>query len=196
MIEEIKKDFKNAQELLESFIQDDHNWEKIEKAGIIMVQSLKAGNKIISCGNGGSLCDAVHFAEELTGRFHNDRSALPAIAISDPGHITCVANDFGFEYIFSRAIEALGKPNDVLLAITTSGTSKNIINAAATAKKNNMSVVSLTGKSGGVLSAVSDVEICVPMSDYSDHTQEIHMVIIHALVHIIELSLFNNIKKI
>ena len=189
IIDEIKADFQKAREVLGDFILKHENWGKIEKAGNLMVQALKSGNKIISCGNGGSMCDAIHFAEELTGRFHNNRPALPAIALGDPGHITCVSNDFGFEFIFSRSIEALGKPGDVLLAISTSGISKNIINAVEAAKKTGMYVVSLTGKSGGVLTSASDVEICVPMEFYSDRTQEIHIIIIHALVHFIELAL-------
>src|SRR5690606_28414581 len=127
LINQIKENFRQAQEVLEAFISDPQSWEAIEKAVKLMVQALEIGNKIISCGNGGSMCDAMHFAEELTGRFHNDRIPLPALSICDPSHITCVANDFGFNYIFSRMVDALGKPGDVLLAISTSGNSQNVI---------------------------------------------------------------------
>src|ERR1035437_11185017 len=122
--DQIKDNFLQAQEVLENFISDPETWQKIEEAGELMVHSLRSGKKIISCGNGGSLCDAMHFAEELTGRFHDDRRPLPAISISDPSHITCVANDFGVDYIFSRTVESLGNPSDVLLAISTSGDSQ------------------------------------------------------------------------
>lgn len=186
--DQIKNNFIQAQELLENFISEPGTWEQIENAGELMVRALKSGNKIISCGNGGSLCDAMHFAEELTGRFHNDRNPMAAIAISDPSHITCVANDFGFDYIFSRTIEAIGKPGDVLLAISTSGDSQNIINAIESARNNDMKIVGLTGKSGGKMGKLTDAEIRVPYYGYSDRIQEIHIKVIHSLVHYIELS--------
>lgn len=189
IIDHIKENFQQAQKVLDRFISNPENWKKFDKAGEIMVQALKSGNKIISCGNGGSLCDAMHFAEELTGRFQNDRQPLPALAISDPSHITCVANDFGLEYIFSRTVEALGNPGDVLLAISTSGNSQNIVNAILSAKRIGMKVVGLTGKTGGQMAAMCDVEIRVPHEGYSDRVQEIHIQVIHSLVNYIELSL-------
>jgi D-sedoheptulose 7-phosphate isomerase len=192
MIENIKKDFTDALYSLETFIHDDQNWDAIGTAGKIMVEALKKGNKIISCGNGGSLCDAMHFAEELTGRFHESRVPLPAIAISDSTHITCVGNDFGFEFIFSRSVDALGNNNDVLLAISTSGSSKNIVNAAIHARKKGMSVIALTGRRNSILSEMSNVEICAPFGEYSDRAQEIHIIVIHSLIHYIELSLLNH----
>src|SRR4249920_2777637 len=130
----IENNFKEAQQVLEKFISDNKNITAIEKAGQLIVASINNGGKIISCGNGGSMCDAMHFAEELSGRFRDDRKALPAIAISDPSHITCVGNDYGFDKIFSRYIEALGNKGDVLLAISTSGNSANILNAIQAAK--------------------------------------------------------------
>jgi D-sedoheptulose 7-phosphate isomerase len=187
--DQIKNNFLQAQEVLENFISDPVTWQKIEEAGELMVHSLRSGKKIISCGNGGSLCDAMHFAEELTGRFHDDRKPLPAIAISDPSHITCVANDFGVDYIFSRAVESLGNPGDVLLAISTSGDSQNIINAIESAHKRDMKIVGLTGKSGGKMAKLTDVEIRVPYYGYSDRIQEIHIKVIHSLVHYIELGM-------
>jgi len=189
IIDQIKDNFLQAQEVLDNFISNPETWQKLEKAGNLMVQALKSGNKIISCGNGGSLCDAMHFAEELTGRFQKDRRPLPALSISDPSHITCVANDFGFDFIFSRTVEALGKPGDVLLAISTSGDSQNVINAINSAKKTGMKVVGLTGRSGGQMASMCDAEIRVVHNGYSDRIQEIHVLVIHSLVNYIELSM-------
>ena len=143
---EIKSYFQEAINILEQFLADDSNFNKIKEAGKLMSGSIKKGGKIITCGNGGSMADAMHFAEELTGRFKENRSALPAIAISDPTHITCVANDYGFNQIFSRFVDAIGKKGDVLLAISTSGNSENVINAIKIAKVKNMMVVGLTGR--------------------------------------------------
>jgi D-sedoheptulose 7-phosphate isomerase len=181
-----KQDFLEAKEVLEKFISDDSNFNILQSAGMIMVKAIQKGNKLISCGNGGSMSDAMHFAEELSGRFREERQAIPAISISDPSHITCTANDYGFDEIFSRYVEALGNEGDVLLAISTSGNSKNIINAAIKGKKQGMKIVALTGKNGGELAKISDVEIRVPHSGYSDRIQEIHIKIIHALIHYIE----------
>ncbi len=151
-----------------------------------MAEAIRSGNKIISCGNGGSHCDAMHFAEELSGRYRDNRRALAAIAISDVSHITCTANDYGFEYIFSRFVEGLGQPGDVLLGISTSGNSANVLRAAEAAKFRGMSVVALTGKDGGELAAFADVEIRVPHYGYADRIQEIHIKIIHVLILLIE----------
>jgi D-sedoheptulose 7-phosphate isomerase len=189
IIDQIKANFHEAEDLLNRFISDPENWNKIEAAGNLMVQALNSGNKIISCGNGGSLCDAMHFAEELTGRFHKNRRPLPAIAISDPSHLTCVANDFGYDYIFSRVVEALGKSGDLLLAISTSGNSQNVINAILSARQAGMKVVALTGNSGGQIGSLSDVELRVAHNGYSDRIQEIHIKVIHSLVNFIELSI-------
>src|SRR5687767_4082291 len=134
MKELIKNNLLEAQKTLSDFIVDDSNIEKIEAASKMLAGAFRNGNKVISCGNGGSMCDAMHFAEELSGRFRNDRPALPAIAISDPSHLTCTGNDYGFEFVFSRYIEAVGNAGDVLLAISTSGNSKNILAAIETAK--------------------------------------------------------------
>ena len=132
--EQIKQQFEEASEILNAF-QTEENFNKIEKAVLMMSEALKNGNKIISCGNGGSMCDAMHFAEELSGRFRENRKGLAAISISDPSHITCVANDFGFDYIFSRYLEAVGQAGGVLLGISTSGNSKNVILAVEQAKE-------------------------------------------------------------
>lgn len=174
---------------LNSFLEDEANIKSIENAAKLMAQCLKNGGKIIAAGNGGSMSDAMHFAEELSGRFRNNRRALAAIAISDPGHITCVANDFGFEFIFSRAIEALGNENDVFLGISTSGNSENILNAAKVSLDKKLKVISLTGKGGGKLAEMSSLDIQAPNSHYADRAQEIHIKVIHILIELIEYQL-------
>lgn len=188
-IDTIKQQFEDAARVLRQFIEDENQWIAFEKAGNYMVEAIRNGGKIMSCGNGGSMCDAMHFAEELTGRFRKDRIALPAMSISDPSHITCTANDYGFDYIFSRSVDAFGKKGDVLLAISTSGNSKNILEAVASAKKKGMKVVALTGKTGGKLSSECDVELRAPQGTWSDRVQEIHIKIIHSLIQYIEMEL-------
>ena len=185
-METIKNELNEAYRLLKKFTDNKSNINAIESAAALMKDSIKNGGKIISCGNGGSMCDAMHFAEELTGKFREERKSLPAISISDPSHITCVGNDYGFQFVFSKYLAAIGKSGDVLLAISTSGNSENIINAANYAKKNNIKVVSLTGKDGGKLSDLSDIEIRVPHFGYSDRIQEIHIKVIHILILLIE----------
>ena len=182
---QVANQFLQALETLQQF-NTPENFEKIVDAGKIMVSSLQSNGKIISCGNGGSMCDAMHFAEELTGRYRNDRPSIAAIAISDPSHISCVANDYGFEYIFSRYIESIGKKGDVLLAISTSGNSKNVVNAIRAAREKEMLVNGLTGKTGGDMATLCDVEIRAPHSEYADRAQEIHIKVIHALIDHIE----------
>lgn len=182
---QIADQFSQALEILQIF-NNSENIERIGKAGDIMASSIKSGGKIISCGNGGSMCDAMHFAEELTGRFRNDRPSIPALSISDPSHISCVGNDYGFEYIFSRYVESVGNKGDVLLAISTSGNSKNVINAINAAKDKGMLIVGLTGKTGGEMAKLCDVEIRAPHSEYADRAQEIHIKVIHSLIGHIE----------
>lgn len=188
-MEKISAQFNEARSILDAFIADKANFDKILKAGQAMVGALKHDGKIISCGNGGSMSDAMHFAEELTGRFKNDRPALAALSISDPSHISCVANDYGYEYIFSRFIEAHGKAGDVLLAISTSGHSQNVIHAITAAKAKNMLVIGLTGKTGGHMAPLCDIEIRAPHSEYADRAQEIHIKIIHSLIDYIERNI-------
>ncbi len=182
----IKNDFLQAFKVLDEFISNDNNISLIEKAGNIMVNSLEQGGKIISCGNGGSMSDAIHFAEELTGMFRCKRPSLAGIAISDPGYLSCTANDLGYDHVFSRFIEGLGKPEDALLAISTSGNSTNVIHAITKAKEMGMKTIGLTGKTGGQAAGLVDIEIRAPFSEFSDRTQEIHIIIIHALIHFIE----------
>lgn len=185
-IDNIKFHFTEANKVLEKFLSKEKNFQNIYAAGNFMLAALLNGNKIISCGNGGSMCDAMHLAEELNGKFRNDRKPLAAIAISDPSYITCTANDFGFDKIFSRFVEGHGKKDDVLVAISTSGNSKNVINAAKTAREKGMIVIGLTGKDGGALAPLCNVEIRAPQSKYADRVQEIHIKVIHSLIDFIE----------
>ena len=185
---DIKKHFEEALEVLSAF-NTDENLQKIAHAIKMISESIHNGNKIISCGNGGSMCDAMHFAEELSGRFRNDRKGLAAISISDPSHISCVANDFGYEYIFSRYVDAIGCKGDVLLGISTSGNSENVIKAVELAKSKGIKTIVLTGKTGGKLAALADLEIRAPHSEYADRAQEIHIKVIHALIDGIEKEL-------
>jgi len=189
MINTIKEELLEAQEVLNNFLKDESNIRAIASAAEAMSTSLKNGNKIISCGNGGSHCDAMHFAEELSGRFRDNRPALAALCISDASHISCVGNDYGFDYIFSRGVEALGNKGDILLAISTSGNSKNILEAVKAAKKKGLKTIALTGKSGGSLAKVVDHEIRVAHQGYADRIQEIHIKIIHILILHIEKQL-------
>lgn len=175
-----------AAKVLEKFMTNPLNLEVIEKASDMIVNSFKEGGKVFSCGNGGSSCDAAHFAEELTGRFREDRKPFPAIAMNEVGHLTCVSNDYGYDAVFSRYLQALGNKGDVLLAISTSGNSTNILRVAESAKQKGIKVIALTGKSGGQLAEYADVEIRVPHNEYADRIQEIHIKIIHILILLIE----------
>ena len=186
----IENHFLEAAKVLQEFTQQS-NFLKIESAGKILVDSIINGGKIISCGNGGSMCDAMHFAEELTGRYRENRIALPAIAISDSSYLSCVSNDFGYAHVFSRFIEAFGRKDDVLVAISTSGNSENVLNAISSAKEKGMLVIGLTGKDGGEMASICDIEIRAPHSQYADRAQEIHIKIIHSLIDYIEINLTN-----
>jgi D-sedoheptulose 7-phosphate isomerase len=185
-IDRIDKELQEAKDVLEQFMNNGANLQAIRKAASILARCIDTGGKIISCGNGGSMSDAMHFAEELSGRFRGDRPSIPAVAISDSGYISCTANDYGYEKIFSRFVEGFGSTGDALLAVSTSGNSANVINAAKAAADKGMSVIALTGKDGGELAELCDVEIRAPYSDYSDRTQEIHIKVIHILVMLIE----------
>jgi len=187
-LEIIKNNFSEAKQLLDQFTNDE-NLTKVAAAGDALISSFNNGGKVISCGNGGSMCDAMHFAEELTGRFRENRKPLPAVSISDASHISCVGNDYGYDEIFSRYVDAFGKKEDILLAISTSGNSPNIMKAVAIAKEKGMKVIALTGKDGGKLANSCDIEIRAPFSKYSDRAQEIHIKIIHSLIHYIEENL-------
>ncbi|WP_427913111.1 SIS domain-containing protein [Ramlibacter sp. MMS24-I3-19] len=166
--------------------------EAIAGAGQLLSTALAAGRRVYSCGNGGSMCDAMHFAEELSGRFRLDRPALAATAISDPGHLSCVANDYGYEQVFSRYIEAHGQEGDCLLAISTSGSSKNVVRAAQVARARGLSVIALTGAPASVLADHSDLVVCTPGGRFADRVQELHIKVIHILIELVEAGVFQS----
>jgi len=182
----ILQELNQAASVLSSFLNDTGVIAKIEEAAVVIAASIKSGGKVISCGNGGSHCDAMHFAEELTGKYREARRAIPAICISDASHITCVGNDYGYEFIFSRYIEALGNRGDVLLGLSTSGNSANVLQAMKVAKEKGMKTIALTGNGGGKLGSLVDIEIQVPHNGYADRIQEIHIKVIHILMMLIE----------
>ncbi|HUO57392.1 MAG TPA: D-sedoheptulose 7-phosphate isomerase [bacterium] len=185
----IRQNFEEAAEILNKFMADEKNIQAVERAGQILSEAVKKGNKAISCGNGGSMCDAMHFAEEMSGRFRENRGALPAVACSDPAHLSCVSNDYGYDFVFSRFVDAIGAKGDVLLAISTSGNSKNVLNAVESARKKGMRVIGLTGKDGGKMATLCDVEIRAPQSAYADRAQEIHIKVIHTLIQLVEANI-------
>lgn len=183
----IQANLQEAQQVLNQFFSDPAKILSIENAAKCLVEALQKGHKIIACGNGGSHCDAMHFAEELSGRYRENRPALAAMAISDPSHISCVSNDFGFNFVFARFIEGLGNAGDVLFGITTSGNSQNVIEAVKAAQAKGMAVVLLTGKDGGQLASFDNVfEVRVDHFGYADRIQEIHIKVIHILIQLIE----------
>ena len=185
----IRNELNEAAETLANFLQDEANIHAIQRAAVLLADSFKAGGKVLSCGNGGSHCDAMHFAEELTGRYRENRPGYPAIAISDVSHLSCVSNDFGYEYVFSRYVEAVGQKGDILFGLSTSGNSKNVLNAIKAAKEKGMKVIAMTGKDGGQMAGLADVEIRVPHFRYADRIQEIHIKVIHILMMLIEFEM-------
>ncbi|WP_252177762.1 D-sedoheptulose 7-phosphate isomerase [Endozoicomonas sp. 4G] len=182
----IRAELEEAQQVLERFLNDEACIDAIDQAASLLAESFKQGGKVIACGNGGSHCDAMHFAEELTGRYRDDRPAYPAIAISDVSHLSCVSNDYGYEYVFSRYLEGVGFEGDVLFGLSTSGNSGNILKAVEAARKKRMKVILLTGKDGGKMDGLADVEIRVPHFGYADRIQEIHIKAIHIMIQLIE----------
>jgi len=189
LIEHIRNSLEEAQRALAAFLGNERNLRDIEQAGELLVASFRQRGRAFSCGNGGSMCDAMHFAEELTGRYRKNRPGIAAISISDPSHISCVANDFGYEYIFSRYVESHGREGDVLLAISTSGKSPNVMRAAEAARALGMKVIALTGKPDSPLQGLADVCISAPGGDFADRTQELHIKVIHILMELVERQL-------
>lgn len=189
MIEHIRNSLIEAQRALDAFIGNEQTLANIEHAANLLVSSFEAKGKVFSCGNGGSMCDAMHFAEELTGRYRKNRPGIAAVSISDASHISCVANDFGYDHIFSRYVESHGREGDVLLAISTSGKSPNVVKAAEAAKALGIKVIALTGKPGSLLESLADVCICAPGGDFADRTQELHIKVIHILIELVERQL-------
>ncbi len=191
----IRSHFTEAADVLARFQADPANLAAVEQAAAFMAYCLRQGAKVISCGNGGSMCDAMHFAEELTGRYRADRPPIAALSISDPSHLTCVGNDHGFDQVFARFVEAHGRDGDVLLAISTSGNSTNVLRAAEAARSRGMHVIGLTGKDGGRLAPLCTVEVRVPHDGYADRIQEVHIKIIHAFIDHIEQDLAAPARK-
>ena len=189
MIKHIRNSLEEARRALDAFLDNPQTLANIEQAGQLLVDSFRAQGKVFSCGNGGSMCDAMHFAEELTGRYRKNRPGIAAVSISDPSHISCVANDFGYDYIFSRYIESHARPGDVLLAISTSGKSPNVVKATQAAKALGVKVIALTGKPGSQLQDLADLCICAPGGDFADRTQELHIKVIHILIELVERNL-------
>ncbi len=186
----VRASFEAASKTLEAFLADSENVAAVERFAQAAAETLRGGGLLMSCGNGGSMCDAMHFAEEWTGRFRRDRSALAAVAFSDPSHLTCIANDFGYDEVFAREVEAYGKSGDLLLAISTSGNSKNVLRAVEAARKKGVVTVGLLGKGGGELKSKVDIAIVVPRADTSDRIQEVHIKVIHIVIETVERMMF------
>ncbi|MFV8428997.1 D-sedoheptulose 7-phosphate isomerase [Vibrio owensii] len=182
----IRSELNEAAEVLNKFLSDDHNIAQIEAAAKMLADSFKQDGKVLSCGNGGSHCDSMHFAEELTGRYRENRPGYAGIAISDPSHLSCVSNDFGYDFVFSRYVEAVGRKGDVLFGLSTSGNSGNILKAIEAAQAKGMKTIALTGKDGGKMAGLADIEIRVPHFGYADRIQEVHIKIIHIIIQLIE----------
>jgi D-sedoheptulose 7-phosphate isomerase len=178
-----------ARDALEHLRADATAHAAIAEAGALLAATFRAGGKVLSCGNGGSMCDAMHFAEELSGRFREDRPGYAAIAMSDPSHLSCVGNDYGYEQVFARYARAVGRAGDVLLAITTSGTSRNVVAAAQAARAAGMKVIALTGRAGTPIVDLADVAIVTPAGRYADRVQELHIKVIHILIELVEREL-------
>jgi len=185
----IKANFQKTASLIDVFIKDEKNIDTLQKVIVTLTDAHKNGFKGLVCGNGGSACDAMHYAQELTGRFRHDRKALPAISLTDVSHVTCVANDYSFEHIFARGVEAYGVSGDYLIAISTSGNSPNVINAVKTAREMGIITIGLLGKSGGELKDLTDYTFIIN-AETSDRIQELHIIIIHTIIEGIERSLF------
>lgn len=179
-----------ARAVLDALIGNVDTLGDIERAATLLIHTFENGGRVYACGNGGSMSDAMHFAEELTGRYRGNRAGLPAQAISDVGHLTCVANDFGYDQVFARYVTSHGRPGDCLLAISTSGKSANVINAAVAAKDREMSVLALTGRPTSELGALAEVCVVAPGGEFADRSQELHIKIIHILIELVERHFF------
>jgi D-sedoheptulose 7-phosphate isomerase len=196
MIDVIKESLTEAHEALTKLIANQDTLAQIASAAKLMIGSLESGGHIYSCGNGGSMCDAMHFAEEMTGRYRLNRPPLAAMSMSDASHMSCVANDFGYEEIFSRFVDAHARSGDSLLAISTSGTSKNVLKAAEVARTRGVKVIAMTGKPGALLESLADVVICTPGGRFADRVQEQHIKVIHILIELTERHFFPDLYKV
>ena len=190
MISHIESNLKEARECLDRLIENTETLERIAEAGKLIAETFEKGSRLYSCGNGGSMCDAMHLAEEFTGRFRKNRRALPALAIADGAHLSCTANDFGYEHVFSRFIEGHGQNGDVLVCISTSGKSPNVLAAAKAARDKGLKVIGLTGKPESALGALCDIDICTPGGRFADRVQELHIKVIHIFMELVERALF------
>jgi len=186
----IRASFTEALATLQAFLQDPAHLQGVAAFADAAYATLRSGGLLMSCGNGGSMCDAMHFAEEWTGRFRGNRSALPALAFSDPSQLTCISNDFGYDEVFARQVEAHGKPGDLLVAISTSGNSPNILRACEVAREREVGTVALLGKGGGRLKDLVDVAIVVPSAQTSDRIQEVHIKVLHIVIEAVERRLY------
>lgn len=190
MIHHIENSLRDARAALDALIADPQTLRAIEAAARLLVDTLGRRGRVFSCGNGGSMCDAMHFAEELTGRYRRDRPALPAIAIADASHISCVGNDFGYEHVFSRYLEAHARPGDCLVALTTSGSSRNVLRAAELARSAGVAVIGLTGRADAALASLCTIHICTPGGAFADRVQELHIKVLHILIELVERELY------
>ncbi len=189
-IDHVRNALKEAEAALQATLANPATLQSIADAGALLITTFKNGNRVFSCGNGGSMCDAMHFAEELSGRFRLDRAGLPAASISDPGHLSCVSNDYGYEYVFSRYLDAHARKGDCLLAISTSGKSKNVMMAVETARKIGLKIIGLVGKPDSPLGQAVDIRIATPGGQYADRVQEMHIKAIHTMIELVERELF------
>ena len=189
-LDAVRASFEEARDTLSAFLSDANNLTAVDRFAAAAHATLKGGGLLMSCGNGGSMCDAMHFAEEWTGRFRGNRSALAAVAFSDPSHLTCIANDFGYEEVFAREVEAYGKKGDLLVAISTSGNSPNVLRACEVAREKGVKVVGLLGKGGGKMIDKVDIPIIVPNATTSDRIQEIHIKVLHIAIEAVERLMF------
>ena len=190
MDDQILKSLTEARTALDGLMASGSKRETLARAAELLIQTFQGNGRVFSCGNGGSMCEAIHFAEELSGRFRRDRRGLPAVAVSDPGHITCVANDYGYEAVFARYLEAHGRSGDCLLGLSTSGTSPNVLKAAATARDLGMTIITLTGREASPLGRLADVDLALPGGAFADRSQELHLMVIHILIELVERHLF------
>lgn len=184
-----KRSLEEARDTVEKFLADPAQMEKCVRFTDMLCETFKAGGNVFSCGNGGSHCDAMHFAEEWTGKYRKDRKPMGALALGDSSHVTCVANDFGFSEIFARQLAALGRPGDLLVGLSTSGNSENVCKAFEVAQKNDIRTVALLGRDGGKLKEMADLAIIVP-AQTSDRIQEVHIKLIHTVIETVERRLF------
>lgn len=186
MQQHIQASLLEAQQALNHLLANPEALASIEAAAQTLIASLEAGGRVFSCGNGGSMCDAMHFAEELTGRYRKNRRGMAAVAISDPSHLTCVANDYGYEHVFSRYLESHARAGDVLIGISTSGNSQTIVNAAQVAREMGVKVIILTGRAGTRLEPLADVYVNTPGGSFADRVQELHIKVLHILIEMVE----------